>query len=113
MTLDELLEWSRQIIATSEVTGIQHVVIEGSSESVESAIKLVPMATVLARGVLDLLGNIQPCGFEPPVVDKGMVSVLDGSDDPEPAYMFTPDEARWFAAALLRAADEAEQMERG
>lgn len=58
------------------------------------------------------LGESQPCGFEPPVVDPGMVSILDGSEDPQPAYQLTPREARWFAAALLRAADEAEDKER-
>jgi hypothetical protein len=62
----------------------------------------------IALAVIDLLGEDPGCGFEPPVVDPGMVSILDGSDDPQPAYQFTPEEARWFAAELLRAADAAE-----
>lgn len=62
--------------------------------------------------LIDKLDEAQPCGFEPPVVDPGMVSVMDGSNDPDPAYQFTPSEARWFAGALLRAADEAEAKEK-
>ena len=94
MTFEELLATARHIVGVSEWAQVDTFPLK------------------LARGVLDLLGNIQPCGFEPPVVDPDMVSILDNSHDPEPAYQFTPDEARWFAAALLRAADEAERRER-
>lgn len=61
----------------------------------------------LASAVLELLGEAQPCGFEPPVVDPGMVTIMDGT---EPAYQFDPPEARAYAVMLLRAADEAEAL---
>ena len=62
----------------------------------------------IARAVLTLLGDLPTYGFEPPVVDKDMVTILDGSNDPQPAYQLTPKETRWFAVELLLAADEAE-----
>lgn len=62
-----------------------------------------------AAWLVDTFSEAQPCGFEPPVVDPGMVSIMDNSNDPDPAYQFTPAEARWYAGALLRAADEAER----
>lgn len=62
----------------------------------------------IAVAVIDLLGELPGCGFEPPFAEPGMVSILDDSEDPQPSYQFTPGEARWFAAELLRAADEAE-----
>ncbi len=69
----------------------------------------ISSGAILARAVIDLLGESQPCGFEAPVVDPAMVSIMDGD---EPCYQFTPYEARSFAAMILRAADEAEEMEK-
>lgn len=66
----------------------------------------------LARAVLDMLGEIQPCGFEPPCTDQpGVVAILGGDGDP--MYEFTPGEARAYAAMLLRAADAADEAGRG
>jgi len=63
----------------------------------------------IALAVIELLGEAFACGFEPPNTDDpGIVTILDGSEDPQPAYQFTPPEARMFAAKLMRAADEAE-----
>lgn len=63
----------------------------------------------IALAVIDLLGEAFQCGFEPPSTeDPGIVTILDGSEDPQPAYQLTPPEARMFAAQLLRDADEAE-----
>lgn len=94
MTLDELLAW-----ATTTV-------FSGYGAMKDPTIH--PRERRAAQAVIDLLGEARPCGFELPVVDHDMVTILDGSEDPQPAYQFTPAEARWFAAALLRAADEAE-----
>lgn len=61
----------------------------------------------LGQGILDLLGESAPCGFEPPCTDQpGVVAILAGDGDP--MYEFTPGEARTYAAMLLRAADESE-----
>ena len=61
----------------------------------------------VARAFVDLLGEALPCGFETPTVLRRMqggnlvvLRDLDGS--------FTPSDVRALAAAMLRAADEAE-----
>lgn len=67
---------------------------------------------LLARGVLDLLGESQPCTFEPPCIeDRGTVAIMAGSEDPQPAYEFTTAEARAWCAMVLRAADERDRLD--
>lgn len=94
MKFDDLLEACRARIA-------QHVTFDSMGRACAGK-------DPIALAILDLLGESPGCGFEPPVIEPGMVSLLDGSEDPQPAYQFTPGEARWFAAELLRAADDAE-----
>lgn len=71
----------------------------------------------LARAVVDLLGEVQPCGFEPPCVDAPNQTVAIMGGDGDPLYELSPAEARWFAAELLRGADECDahrgEAERG
>lgn len=87
MTLDELLTLAREVVAKGIVKADD---------------------TRLSIAVLDLLGEALPCGFEPPHADpqNQTVSITDGDD--MPLYELSPGEARAFAAAILRAADECE-----
>lgn len=66
---------------------------------------------ILARAILDLLGESQPCAMEPPLIvafQGGTFGLLvDDRADP-----FTVDEARAYCALVLRTADEAEEMNR-
>ena len=62
-------------------------------------------AQELAIGVIDLLGESQPCGMEhaePAVYSDGRPGVCFGED------CLSAAEARAFAATILRAADTAE-----
>lgn len=66
----------------------------------------------LAKGILDLLGEAQPCGMEPPDVGE----FTDGGkwlrlfDDTAPVAI---GEARAFCAMVLRSCDEADRGEAG
>ena len=65
------------------------------------------MARQLARAVLDLLGEAQPCTMEPPTIvpfkdDTWGVDVNPGADP------YSPSETRAYCAMVLRQADEAE-----
>jgi hypothetical protein len=68
----------------------------------------------LARGVLDLLGEAQPCGWDEPTVDRGLspVGILLpyqwGALVLSPIAAITPEDARHMARLLLRAADLAD-----
>lgn len=66
----------------------------------------------LAAFVVDNLGEAFPCGYVAPIGSSGTVYVTDSAiagENPEPPiFEFTPSEARAYAAALLRAADQAE-----
>jgi len=62
---------------------------------------------LVAQSIIDLLGEALPCGFETPTIERrafgGNLVVLrdlDGS--------FIPSDVRAIAAAMLRAADEAD-----
>lgn len=59
----------------------------------------------LAKGVLDLLAEDDPCGFEAPAVMNGGVVVPESWTTP---HAYSPDEARALGRMLFRAADEAE-----
>ena len=63
----------------------------------------------LASGVIELLGEAQPCGMEMPDTfrfSNGTPGVGVGEDTMSAA------EARVFAAMILRAADQAEGLEK-
>jgi len=65
-------------------------------------IRAVANVRDLARDFVDILGEDAPCGFDPPlqVEHNGVKSLLVNEE-------FTSrDEARAYAAMLLRAADE-------
>ena len=64
-----------------------------------------PGTDELAVWARETLAAAQPCGFEPPCVDapNQTVAIMDGDS---PLYELSPAEARWFAAELLRGADE-------
>jgi len=100
MTVDELIKLAREVTAgPMSIAGTQ-------SEHQRVA---------LACGVLDALSvESTPCGLEVPSV--GVSTALDGTTYPPHVLIpestpsdLSPDEARWLATALLRAADEAEQ----
>lgn len=61
-------------------------------------------ACQLARGILDLLGESFPCGFEAPRVESGTLVLPDGTG--MNAFRFTSRaEACAYAAGILAAAD--------
>lgn len=62
------------------------------------------MSRHLAQAAIEASGLEQalPCGYETPLGSNGLVSF--------DAYMGTPSDARAYAAAILRACDEAEAM---
>jgi len=84
LTLDEVLDEARTILEV------------GADNATLSAGRL-------AKGIIDLLGEAQPCGLEPP-------SVFRASDPPrvivEAMDSLDLGEARAFAAMILRACDE-------
>ncbi len=81
MTLDELLSLASQRVIDSQSASDQD----------------------LARGIIDLLGEAQPCGWEQPDVNR-MVAIPHSW-----ATLVEPAEARQLAVMLLRAADSAER----
>ena len=63
----------------------------------------------LGRGIIDLLGEAQPCGWAEPAltpVDRG--EMLVSIPEQWTGCHLTADEARAWAVMLLRAADEAD-----
>lgn len=64
-------------------------------------------AMELATDVVDLLGESDPCGFEPPEV-RDVAGEIKLFPPATWCAWVTPDDARAMARMLLRAADEAE-----
>lgn len=60
------------------------------------------LASELSAGIVDLLGEDQPCGWSELFVSDGLIAVSPVGP------CLNASEARAFAAMLLRAADEAE-----
>lgn len=58
----------------------------------------------LARAILELLGNDQPCGYPDPLIKHGDVKLVDVDGH------YTPADLRAMCAVWLRAADEAERI---
>lgn len=75
--------------------------------SVQSEPNPASVTDRLARGVLELLGAGSLCGREPFQVAGGRILIGD-TNGLEVGDELTPDEARSWAADLLRAAGEAE-----
>jgi hypothetical protein len=84
MKLDELLVHSRYILSRREIMSDNEV--------------------MMSQSIIDILGEDQPCGFEPPTVmsDK---NILAGD------LLLTPAEARAYAAMLVRAAEQVESKD--
>ncbi len=88
MTLDELLEAARSAVRWPE-----------------------PGTEDLARGVIDVLGESQPCVIDNPFeVAKLKTGAREIRVSDEIVGAYSPAEARAIAAMLLRAADEAEAV---
>lgn len=87
MTLDELLGLARKVSTAGHV---------------------MPHASIrLALGLIDLLGEAQPCGQpEPELVENGFGERLVRIGGP---FAVPPAELRALCAMWLRAADEAER----
>ncbi|MBA2720760.1 MAG: hypothetical protein H0U52_16195 [Chloroflexi bacterium] len=102
MPLDQLLDWAREAAADDAACRAKN----GTPWYDDARVgRLLAREPILARGMIDLLGESQPCTLEAPVVHPGTVAIMDGET---PLYEFSPGEARAYAAMLLRAADEAE-----
>lgn len=76
--------------------------------TLEQALRLArsrPGSDEFAVWIRETFGEAQPCSLEPPCVDapNQTVAIMDGDS---PLYELDPAEARWFAAELLRGADE-------
>lgn len=87
MTLEELLARSRRLIVANFNAHVD------------------PEALATAHTIIDLLGVSRPRGYEAPETGRfsdGRAYVAFGED------VMEVDEARGFAVAILRAADEAE-----
>lgn len=111
LTLDALLALAQEAVAEDREYRTKNGTVTWDDRRVGRMLAREP---ALAQAVIDLLGEAFPCGFVPPSTeDPRTVVILDGSNDPQPAYEFTPTEARAYAAALLRAADEAQGESHG
>lgn len=100
MTLDEALERSQDVIAAAQR-------MREAAEEADHVLRETD-AEMLARFLLDALGEAQGCGMEPP---EAFLFRSDGS----PGVSFGEDtmsarEARIVAAGFLRAAEKAEQL---
>jgi hypothetical protein len=62
----------------------------------------------LSQGVLDIFGEALPCGWETPSADGGLVNVPSDLAAHLHVFKLEPQEARALAAAIARAADDAE-----
>ncbi len=95
MTLDDLLAWSRHVI---EANGNAYVHRAPGPADV----------LMIANAIESTLGESQPCGCEPPDLapaPDGRIGIVlrDLSDVPS-----TTDEARAWAAMILRRAEDAD-----